>query len=275
MTVAPRASSSVAAMPPTFPKPCTTQRCSASVPAEPVARARDDHHDAGAGRLVPEDGAADRDRLAGDDLRDRVAALHRVRVHHPRHRLLVRGHVRRGDVLLRADDRQELGGEPPRQALELAQRERARLAADAALRAAVREAEERALPRHPHRERRALAERHLGVVADAALRRPDDARVLDAVAGKDDAAAVVHADRDRDDRRALRIAQPLGDVVRDVRDRNGLVELRDRHPVQRRIPLELGMGKLLGQARHGRRSVARVLHGLGAGLRLVGDGCTS
>ena len=91
--------------PPTLPKPCTTQRCSASfqpsrsharsititTPA-PVASCRKTR-------------AADRDRLAGDDLRHGVALLHRVRVHHPRHRLLVRRHVGRGDVLLRADDR--------------------------------------------------------------------------------------------------------------------------------------------------------------------------
>ena len=158
-------------------------------PAQAVARARDHHDDARAGRLVAEHRAADRDRLAGHDLRHGVAALHRVRVHHPRHRLLVRRHVRRRDVLLRADDRQELRREAPRQPLELAERHAARIAANAALRAAVRKPEERALPRHPHRERGALAERHLRVVADAALRRAGDARVLDAVAGEDDAAA--------------------------------------------------------------------------------------
>ena len=87
------------------------------VPAEPLAGAGDHHHDAGAGRLVPEHRAADRDRLAGHDLRHRVADLHRVRVHHPGHRLLVRRHVRRGDVLLRPDDRQELGGEATGQPL--------------------------------------------------------------------------------------------------------------------------------------------------------------
>ncbi len=89
------------------------------VPAEPQARALDDHHDAGAGCLAAEDGAADRDRLAGDDLRNRVTDLHRVRVHHPGHRLLVRRHVGRRDVLLRADHRQQLDREPPRQTLEL------------------------------------------------------------------------------------------------------------------------------------------------------------
>ena len=157
-TVAPFSCSSLAAIPPTLPKPCTTQRCVREVPAEPLARALDHHHDAGAGRLVPEQRAAERHRLAGDDLRHRIALLHRVRVHHPRHRLLVRRHVGRRDVELRADERRELGGEAARDARELALRELTRVAAHAAFRAAVRQAEQRALPGHPHRERRALAQ---------------------------------------------------------------------------------------------------------------------
>ena len=155
------------------------------VPAEPLAGAGGDHHDAGARRLVPEDRAADRDRLARHDLRHRVADLHRVGVHHPGHRLLVRRHVRRRDVLLRPDDRQQLGGEAARQALELAQRHLARIAAHAALGAAVGKAQQRALPRHPDRERSALAERDLRVVADAALRRAEHGGVLDAIARED------------------------------------------------------------------------------------------
>jgi len=89
------------------------------VPAQPPARALDHHHDARSRRLVAEDGAADRDRLAGHDLRHRIAALHRIGVHHPGHRLLVRRHVRRRNVLLRADEAQQLGREAardPRQA---------------------------------------------------------------------------------------------------------------------------------------------------------------
>src|SRR5206468_776508 len=81
-----------------------------------------DHHDPGPGRLAAEDGAADRDRLACDDLRHGVAGLHRVRVHHPGHRLLVGGHVRRGDVGLRPDLADELRGEAAGELLELARR---------------------------------------------------------------------------------------------------------------------------------------------------------
>jgi hypothetical protein len=66
----------------------------AEVPAEPLTRAHDHHHDACAGRFLPEERAAERDRLAGHDLGHRVPDLPRVRVHHPGHRLLVRGHVR-------------------------------------------------------------------------------------------------------------------------------------------------------------------------------------
>ena len=257
-TVAPRSTSSCAAIPPTLPKPCTTQRCSASFqPSRSQARAID-HHDPRPGRLVAEDRAADRDRLARHDLRDGVAALHRVRVHHPRHRLLVRRHVRRRDVLLRADERQQLRGEAAREALELARRELARVAADAALRAAVRQAQERALPRHPHGERGALAERDLGVVADAALRRAEHARVLHAVAGEDDAAAVVEPDRAADDDRPLGMPQPLGDAGVDVGVRNRLVELGDRRAVERCVVLEVGERRDVLGARH--RGVSVALH---------------
>src|SRR5690349_23029876 len=51
------------------------------------------------------------------------------------------------------------------------------------------QAQQCALPRHPHRERRALAERDLGRVAEAALRRSHRERVLDAIAGVADDAA--------------------------------------------------------------------------------------
>ena len=78
------------------------------------AGALDHHHDARARRLAAEDRAADRDRLAGDDLRHRVALLRRVGVHHPGHRLLVRRDVGRRDVDLGADERREVGREAAR-----------------------------------------------------------------------------------------------------------------------------------------------------------------
>ena len=249
-TVAPRSTSSCAAIPPTLPKPWTTQRCSESLqPSRSHARATT--------ITTPAPVASWRKTeppieigLPGHDLRHRVAALHRVRVHHPRHRLLVRRHVGRGDVLLRPDERQQLRGEAARDALDLGVRQRARVAADAALRAAVGQPQERALPRHPHGECGALAERDLRVVADAALRRPDDARVLHAVAGEDDARAVVQPDRAGDDDRPLRMAQPLGDAGVDVRVRHGLVELRDRRAVERRVVLEVGERRDVLGARH-------------------------
>ena len=122
--------------------------------------------------------------------------LHRVGVHHPGHRLLVRRHVGRRDVLLRADDREQLGGEAAGHAPGARARERARIAPDAALRPAVGKPQQRALPGHPHRQRRALAQRDVGVVPHPALRRAEDARVLDAIAGEDGPAAVVELHRD-------------------------------------------------------------------------------
>ena len=213
-------------------------RC--EVPIEPLARALDDHHDAGAGRLVSKHGAADRDRLARDDLRDGISLLHRVRVHHPGHRLLVRRHVGRRDVELWPDERRELGGEPARDARELALRHLARVAAHAALRAAVRQAQERALPGHPHRKRGALAEIDAGVVANAALRRPEHGRVLHAVGRERRVRAVVHPHREGQDQRALGSTQALRDHVRDFGQLEGVLELCRGLLEERRVPLERG-----------------------------------
>ena len=238
------------------PEPLDDAPLLGELPAQALARARYDHHDTGSRRLVAEDGASDRDRLARDDLRHRVAALHRVRVHHPRHRLLVRRHVRRRNVLLRADERQQLGREAPREALELDARQLPRVAPNAALRATVRQSQQRALPGHPHSQRGALAERDLRVVADAALRRAHHARVLHAVAGEDDARAVVELHRARDDDRALRVPEALGDTGVHIRVRHGLVELRDRRAVERRVVFEVGERRDVLGARHGALSVS-------------------
>ena len=208
-------------------------------PAELLAGPLDHHHDARSRRLVPEERAPQRDRLAGDDLRHGVADLHRVGVHHPGHRLLVRGHVGSRDVLLRADDRQQLGGEAPRDLLELVARELTGAAADATLGAPVREPQERALPGHPHRQRGALAERHLVVVADAALGRAEHRRVLHPVPREDRPAAGVELDRHADDERALRVAQPLRHELLDVRVRKCLLVLRERRSEERRLPFQM------------------------------------
>ena len=226
------------------------------IQAHPLAGLLGAHDDAGAGRLAAEDGAPDRDGLPRHNLGDGVPDLRRVGVHHPRHRLFVRRHVGRRNVLLRADGREQLGRETPCEPLELVLRQRVRVAADAALRAAVREAKQRALPRHPRRERRALAERHLRVIAHAALRWSEHGGVLHAVAGEDLPPAVVAAERDAHDQGALGEAQALGHHRRDVGVRQRLLELRAGHEKERRVPLERPFERRCLQACHA-RSVVR------------------
>ena len=147
---------------------------------------------AAGGRAVAADRPAERERLAGDDAEHRVADVHRVRVHDPRHHLGVGADVGRGNVLLGADLVDDLARVAPREPLLLAERERLRVADDAALGAAEREAHQRALPRHPHRERLHLVLRHGRVVADAALGRAARHVVDDAVALERPHGAVVH-----------------------------------------------------------------------------------
>ena len=65
----------------------------------------DDHvNDAAAGRFAPAERAADRHRLARDDLRHGMALVLGIGVHDPRHHLLVGSHIRRRHVDFRSDE---------------------------------------------------------------------------------------------------------------------------------------------------------------------------
>jgi hypothetical protein len=128
------------------------------------------------------------------------------------HRLAVGADVGRRDVPLRPDVVAERRGEAARDALELGLRVLARIDLDAALAAAERDLVERALVRHPRRQRLHLVEVGLVVVADAALVRPEHVVVLDAVALEHLDLPVVHADREVRDDLVLGLTEDLGDV---------------------------------------------------------------
>ena len=108
-------------------------------------------------------------------------------------------------------------------------RELLRVDDDAALAAAVRDADDRALPGHPHREGLDLVEGDVLVVADAALGRAAAEVVLDAVAGEHLDRAVVHVDREVDGQLAARLAQDPAQPWVEVEALGGQVELALRH----------------------------------------------
>ena len=139
-----------------------------------------------AGRLVAAERAADRERLAGDDAEHRVALVHRVRVEDPRHHRWRRCR-RPGAGMSFSGPISLMISVVKRRVIRSSSRarEQLRVADDAALGAAERQAHQRALPRHPHRERLDLVERDAGVVADAALRRAARDVVRDALARED------------------------------------------------------------------------------------------
>ena len=170
-----------------------------------------DHH-AAAGGFAPAQRAAHLDRLAGHDRGRRIADVHAVGVHHPRHDLIVGVDVGRGHVLVRADRVDDLRDVAPGQRLELAPRHPRRVADDAALAAAERDVRHRAFPRHPGRQRRHLVERDVGVIADAALGRTERDVVLHAVAGEDLDLPVVHLHRARHGDLPLRVRQDFPDA---------------------------------------------------------------
>ncbi len=185
-------------------------------------------------------GAAEHDRLAGDDPRRRLADVLAVGVHEPRHLALARRHVGGGYVLIGADHRHQLAGEATSGPLHLGGRETVGVAADAALGAAEGQAEQSALEAHPERQGGALAERDAGRVAYAALGRAEREGVLDPVAGEALDLAAVAADREVDDDRAARLQQAGAGVGVEPEQVGGLVELGDRDPPQLRAPLAPG-----------------------------------
>ena len=108
--------------------------------------------------------------------------MHGVRVHEPGHDLRGRVDVRRGNVALGPDQDLDLSEEAPAQVLELTARQLLGIDDDAALAAAVGNADDCALPGHPHRECLDLVDAHVLVVADAALGWAAAQVVLDAIA---------------------------------------------------------------------------------------------
>ncbi len=152
------------------------------LPPEQLARA--DRH-AAAGRFLAALRAAHVQRLAGDDLEHLRAFDHAGRIGHPRHHLRVRVNVRRGDVALGAEDRQDHRSEAPGHARQLTLRHAGGVDLDAALAAAVGDVHDRAFPGHHGRKALDLVQVDVRVIPDAALARPTRRRMLHAVALED------------------------------------------------------------------------------------------
>lgn len=170
--------------------------------------------DAAPGGLAPPQRAARTHRLAGDDLGDGAALIHRIGVHEPRHHLFVGAHVRRHHVGVRTDERNHLLHVTSRQSFQFAPGDRGRIDADAAFRAAIGQTHQRAFPAHPDRQRRHLADIDARREARAALGRPHCQVMLHAIALEHRDRAVVAVDRAGHRDRAFRQQQPVALVMR-------------------------------------------------------------
>src|SRR5262249_12875159 len=102
----------------------------------------------------------------------------------PGHRVRIGVNVRGGDVGVRADQVTEIGNEAARELAQLAGAELLRIASDAALGPAERNINDRAFPGQPGSESADFVERHIRVIANAALARPAHLAVQHAVAGE-------------------------------------------------------------------------------------------
>ena len=179
--------------------------------------AGNDHH-AAARRFTAAQRSAHLERLARDDRCRGMSDVHAVGVHHPRHHLLVRVDVRRGDVFFRSDGVDDFGDIAAGQRLQLAARHLRGIADDAALSAAERNVGDGAFPRHPGGQRRHLVKRDAGVVPDAALGGAKRDVVLHAKAGEHFDLAVVHLYRARHDDLPLGAGEDFPDARLEAED---------------------------------------------------------
>lgn len=187
---------------PTFPNLCTAAedrsrerpRCASAVKATWTAP-----RDVAAGRPPR---ASELPRLASHGSKRGIAAVDRVRVHHPGHHLLVGADIRRRYVIEEAEDRHQLAGVAPGDPFDLAGRVAAWIEANSTLGAAIRNVHESALPGHPHGERPHFVEGDIGRVSEPTLGRPARHVVLHTVPRQNLDAAIVTVKRDRDGDRA-------------------------------------------------------------------------
>ena len=117
-----------------------------------------------------------------------------------------------------------------RDALQFAVRKQVGIADHAALGAAERDVDHRALPRHPRSQRAHFVERHVGRVANAALARAARDRMLHAIAGEHFEPPVVELHRNVDGDLARRRAQHFLHAVVEAQTARRLRRTAPRRP---------------------------------------------
>ena len=137
--------------------------------------------------------------------------------------------------ILRADERDHFLRVTAGQAFQFVLGQLARVAGNAALGAAVGQTGQGAFPAHPHRQRRHLAQRHVRMIAQAALGRAERQMVLHAVAGEHLGGPVVAMNRQGDRHGALGIFDAVALGVGDLQMVGHQVKLLAGHPESRVI----------------------------------------
>src|SRR5271167_2286390 len=154
------------------------------------------HHQAAASGFAATLGAAELQRLAGDDGSGGLAGVHGIGVHNPGHGLLVGADVRGRNVALGTKPFAEFGGVAASNAFEFVFGKLGRIADDAALGAAEGNVDHGAFPGHPGGEGADFVDGDVGIEADTALAWATNGGVQDTVTSENLDLATVHADGD-------------------------------------------------------------------------------
>ena len=151
-------------------------------------------HAAPACRLPSAERTAEIERLSGNNGGLSSAHVHAVGIHDPRHDLLVRVHVRRRDVPVRAERVEQIRSVTPRNFFQFDAGQLCHVAPDRALGSPERNIHDRTLPRHPGSEGLDLVQRDVGSIPDSPLRGAQDVVVNHPIALKNFDTSIVHLD---------------------------------------------------------------------------------
>src|SRR4030095_9324584 len=150
---------------------------------------------------------------------------HRDGIHDPRHGLLIRVDVRRGNVAIWPNDRRDFKSVATSKPLEFVSRKTLRITNNSALTTAIRNANCRTLPGHPRGQCFHFIEADVWVITNTSLGWPTRNVVLDAITLKHLHVAPIHLYRDGDDQLALGILEYMPHGRVEVEVIGGTVEL--------------------------------------------------
>ena len=196
------------------------------IQAESPQSLHGDDHAAASGSLRAPARSAQRQRLSRNHACHRVAFVHGISVHDPRHGLWIGIDIGRRHIALGPDDVHDLRGIAARDALQFTGRQQVGIANHSAFGAAEGNIHHRAFPCHPGGQGPHFVQRHIRRETDSAFGRTAHDGMMHTIAGENFVASVVQHHRDADLQLERGHSQNLAQAFVQAQQFSGFVEAR-------------------------------------------------